>query len=144
MWKHILAFLREEMLRLDWVDLCHIGYAKDFEMQLALARAEWPGDPGNFMEINQDSYLTASEREEISWETGIREQDEEGNLLLLSPQPPNIAFVDLERDWYDCNVQQSCPESVETLRDDGVSVGEDKRQIWENWVLKRCLKNGCK
>ncbi|KAK3078332.1 hypothetical protein LTS18_007780 [Coniosporium uncinatum] len=45
MWKDVLGFLRQEMLRLDWVSLRRIGYATHFDAQWAAAGAEVPDDP---------------------------------------------------------------------------------------------------
>lgn len=44
-WKHVLAWLRENMIRLDWVSLRRIGYAQTFDEQWAAAGVEVPDDP---------------------------------------------------------------------------------------------------
>lgn len=55
-WKDVLAFLRREMIRLDWVSLRRIGYATNFDEQLARLGAEVPDDPpGGASESDEES-----------------------------------------------------------------------------------------
>ena len=55
-WKDILDFLRREMIRLDWVSLRRIGYAANFDEQLARLGAEVPDDPpGGASESDEES-----------------------------------------------------------------------------------------
>ena len=55
-WKDVLAFLRREMIRLDWVSLRRIGYTANFDEQLARLGAEVPDDPpGGASESDDES-----------------------------------------------------------------------------------------
>jgi len=55
MWKDILGFLRDEMLRLDWVSLRRIGYARPFDEYWANPGVEVPDDPPGGVSESDDT-----------------------------------------------------------------------------------------
>ncbi|KAF2840501.1 hypothetical protein M501DRAFT_1010571 [Patellaria atrata CBS 101060] len=154
MWKDVLAFLREEMQRLDWVSLRRIGYAKQFEEQWAMG-AEIPDDPpggasdsSDENDDNDDVYDNNDDHEsDISDSVDSGEQsesdDEHGPNAheldfpgTLMPDTPASAT------WCRCGDRNSYPESAEELGDDGVFVSNTQRKMWEKWVVRGCPEHG--
>lgn len=159
MWKDVLGVLRDEMLRLDWVSLRRIGYAKHFDEQWALG-AEVPDDPpgiasesddesdddwdphadanaGDTADHDEDeSDITDSDREEET-------DDEHGpeahelELPVLSPDTPSSV------PWCNCG-RNPYPDSAENLGDDGGFVSNVQRKLWEKWVVRRCPEHSQK
>lgn len=160
MWKDILGFLRNDMLRLDWVSLRRIGYSKPFDDYWANPGIEVPDDPpGGASESDDESddlyhtdpevydngssdfssdYNTDSEHEEDSDEEhGPEAHEIEFPSRLNSPDTPN------SMPWCNCN-GRSYPDSVDDLGDDGAFVDNTKRKMWEKWVLGRCPEHDLK
>ena len=54
---------------------------------------------------------------------------------LNSPSTPTSA------PWCDCN-GRSYADSADSLGDDGYSVSNAKRKVWEKWVVRRCPEHG--
>ncbi|KAK7519025.1 hypothetical protein IWZ03DRAFT_162386 [Phyllosticta citriasiana] len=151
MWKDVLAFLREEMFRLDWVSLRRIGYAKQFDEQWAAAGAEVPDDPpGGASEsddesdwdphanADQDDGSLDSLGDDSSIESDNEHSDddngpeEEGmDFPMISPDTPSSV------PWCNCG-RNAFPESPEALNDNGMFVSNPQRKIWEKWVVRRC------
>lgn len=156
-WRDVLEFLREDMIRLDWVSLRRIDYENHFEEQ-RIVGAEIPDEP--FM--GSDS----SDAESEDWEHGREDEDypaqdadddvnesddsgrdsdsdagsavpEQGGDVHLPPISPDTpASVP----WCNC----SNHDSVEALNDDGISVSYTQRKFWEKWVVRRaCTDPGC-
>lgn len=160
MWKEVLGFLRDEMLRLDWVSLRRIGYTKHFDEQWALG-AEVPDDPPGIASESDDeseedwdphadvngedaphhnededeSDITDSDQEETDDEHGPEANELE--LPLLSPDTPSSV------PWCNCG-RNSYPDSAEDLGDDGVFVSNAQRKLWEKWVVRRCPEHSPK
>ncbi|KAL0255124.1 hypothetical protein SLS55_009653 [Diplodia seriata] len=150
MWKDVLAFLRDDMIRLDWVSLRRIGYARHFDEQWAVAGAEVPDDPpGGASESDDESdwdpHATAEQDDsEISLEDmtdsssdhDVSDDDngpeEEGmDFPMISPDTPSSV------PWCNCG-RNSFLESPEALGDNGFFVSNAQRKIWEKWVVRRC------
>lgn len=154
-WKDVLAFLRDDMARLDWVSLRRIDYEKHFDDQWVLG-AEVPDDPpgggsdsddesaewGHHGESEEDTYSNHLDNAEDDFSDGTHseadsnasdEPEQGGNMdfPLLSPDTP--ASVP----WCNCNGHTSCPESADELGDDGVAVSHSQRKIWEKWVVRK-------
>ncbi|KAK4995178.1 hypothetical protein LTR66_004960 [Elasticomyces elasticus] len=161
MWKDVLAFLRNDMLRLDWVSLRRIGYTKKFDEQWAVTGAEMPDDPpggasesddesdnmsyddgrGSVVEsINGTAHDTSSsEGDEASiFDDEDISDDEHGPAAHEMDFPPlNSPDTPASAPWCNCN-GQSYPESTDDLGDDGVFVSNAQRKLWEKWVVRRC------
>lgn len=150
MWKDVLAFLRDDMIRLDWVSLRRIGYAKHFDEQWAVAGAEVPDDPpGGASESDDESdwdpHATAEQEDseeslgdmsDSSSEHDHSDDDngpeEEGmDFPMISPDTPSSV------PWCNCG-RNSFLESPEALGDNGLFVSNAQRKIWEKWVVRRC------
>ncbi|OJD33645.1 f-box domain-containing protein [Diplodia corticola] len=150
MWKDVLAFLRDDMIRLDWVSLRRIGYARHFDEQWAVAGAEVPDDPpGGASESDDESdwdpHATAEQDDsEISLEDMTDSSsdhdfsdddngpEEEGmDFPMISPDTPSSV------PWCNCG-RNSFLESPEALGDNGFFVSNAQRKIWEKWVVRRC------
>lgn len=157
-WKDILAFLREDMMRLDWVSLRRIDYEKHFDEQWTLG-AEVPDDPF----IGSDS---SSEDDSDDWEphgdeengaqddqdddeesensfddsdsdSGLDEPEQGGDIHFPPMSPDTPASVP----WCNCS---SHAESIEMLGDDGVAVTYSQRKFWEKWVVRKvCTEQHC-
>lgn len=150
MWKDVLAFLRDDMSRLDWVSLRRIGYAKHFDEQWAVAGAEVPDDPpGGASESDDESdwdpHATAEQDDsedslgnmtDSSSDHDHSDDDngpeEEGmDFPMISPDTPSSV------PWCNCG-RNSFLESPEALGDNGLFVSNAQRKIWEKWVVRRC------
>ena len=148
MWKDVLRVLREDMRRLDWVSLRRIGYAERFDEEMADVGIEIEDVPGGDSESGDedeelsigtseiDAHSThASDMElEADSDEAYDDADESG------PQANEMAFPQLSDDarrWYSCNGHQA--PSAEELGDDGVSVSNAQRKLWEKWCTRRCL-----
>ncbi|KAJ9627072.1 hypothetical protein H2203_003533 [Taxawa tesnikishii (nom. ined.)] len=160
MWKDVLGFLRDSMLRLDWVSLRRIGYAKYFDEYWAHAGHEIPDDPpGGASESDDDSDMelyeptdaghedsdvdrgtvsdfggsediTDSEHDDSDDEHGPRAHEMDFPPLHSPDTPSSVP-------WCNCN-GNNYPNSVEDLGDDGIFVDNTKRKMWEKWVMRRC------
>lgn len=150
MWKDVLAFLRDDMIRLDWVSLRRIGYAKHFDEQWAVAGAEVPDDPpGGASESDDESdwdpHATAEQddsevsMEDMSDSSSDHDHSDDDNgpeeegmdFPMISPDTPSSV------PWCNCG-RNSFLESPEALGDNGLFVSNAQRKIWEKWVVRRC------
>ncbi|KAF2691624.1 hypothetical protein K458DRAFT_448272 [Lentithecium fluviatile CBS 122367] len=149
-WKDVLAFLREDMMRLDWVSLRRIDYAKHFDEQ-PIWGAEIPDDSfigsdsssdddsddwdpheGEEDDVHDDN--VDGEESEASFngsdsDAGTNEPEQGGNFHLPPMSPDTPASVP----WCSC----SSHDSVEVLGDDGITVTVPQRKFWEKWVIRR-------
>ncbi len=162
-WTDVLAFLRAEMLRLDWISLRRIGYERHFDEQWAGLGAEVPDDPpGGASESDEESdadwehhtdtndddaansFDNMSEVSNSDDDDEVGSDDEHGpaanviDLPLHEPDTPTSVL------WCNCNGRSTYPESAEDLGDDGVSVSNAQRKLWEKWVVRRCPEHSRK
>ncbi|KAL9061150.1 MAG: hypothetical protein Q9162_000295 [Coniocarpon cinnabarinum] len=143
-WKDVLQVLRAELSRLEWVSLRRIGYADRFDEQMADIGIEIEDIPGGDSESgDEDEVLSLSEMDTQSSHTAdgddddneIDENDNEEN----GPHTNEMSFphlLDHPRRWCYCNGQQV--PSAEDLGDDGISVTNPQRKLWERWCIRRC------
>ncbi|KAF2192251.1 hypothetical protein K469DRAFT_554663 [Zopfia rhizophila CBS 207.26] len=152
-WKDVLAFLRNDMMRLDWVSLRRIDYEKHFDEQWVLG-AEVPDDPpgggsdsdeesddwdhhGDAEDDIQNNHLDDEDsegtRDDSDSEAGTDEPEQGGNMDFppLSPDTP------VSVPWCNCNGRSGYPDSADALGDDGVAVSYSQRKLWEKWVVRR-------
>ncbi|PSN70087.1 hypothetical protein BS50DRAFT_304916 [Corynespora cassiicola Philippines] len=150
-WKDILAFLREDMVRLDWVSLRRIDYEKHFDDQWVLGAEvpdEYPigsdsddeSDPWSTHEDEEDEMAFQDNHigdddsdgslDESDSDIGTEEPEQGGNLHFPPLSPDTPASVP----WCNCNGHA---DSAETLGDDGVAVTYSQRKFWEKWVVRR-------
>jgi hypothetical protein len=150
-WKDVLAFLRDDMLKLDWVSLRRIDYAKHFDGSRVLG-AEIPDEPLVGSDSSDESddwdpheddpndfpvYSTGTEADgsdgsvadsDSESDAGTDEPEQGGNLSFppMSPDTPASA------PWC-CNGHM---DSVDVLGDDGLQVTNQQRKFWERWVVR--------
>ncbi len=159
MWKDVLGFLRNDMVRLDWVSLRRIDYAKHFDEQWAGAGAEVPDDPpggasdsdeesddGSNSEPPVDGFRTSPNATEFESDVSDADNsdDHSENDDEHGPLANEMNFPQLSTDapssvvWCTCQVSEGqYPDSVEDLGDDGIFVSNTQRKLWEKWVVKR-------
>jgi hypothetical protein len=156
-WKDILAFLREDMARLDWVSLRRIDYAKHFDEQWTLG-AEVPDDHfiGSDSSSSDDSEDWDLYEDEIDTqddlaqdedsENSIDDSDTDGGSDDEPEQGGNLHFPPMSPDtpasvpWCNCNHS----DSVEQLGDDGITVTNSQRKFWEKWIVRKaCSEPDC-
>ena len=147
-WKEVLQVLREEMSRLDWVSLRRIGYARRFEEQMAQTGIEIEDVPGgdsessnedddfssytSDMETSNDSHTDTDMGDDSDMENA---EDNEEN----GPHANDMSFPQLSDDPRSiCNCNGQHPLSVEELGDDGFTVSNSQRKLWERWCTHRC------
>ena len=165
-WKDVLAFLRQEMLRLEWVSLRRIGYATHFDEQLAILGAEVPDDPpGGASESDEESddldwenahgddvsdpigYENSAATSDIDMIDDADDDDDDDDSSSDNghgPETNGIDFASIEPDtpssvpWCNCNTRVSYVGSVDELNDNGVYVTNTQRKAWEKWVVRKC------
>jgi len=149
-WKDVLAYLRDDMVKLDWVSLRRIDYEKHFD-ESRIFGAEIPDEPL----VGSDS------SDEEDWDTYEDIQDDASNVQADSePDGSNHSAADSESDsdsdtdepeqggalhfppmspdtpasvpWC-CNGHM---ESMDVLGDDGILVTNNQRKFWERWVVR--------
>ncbi|KAF2467149.1 uncharacterized protein BDR25DRAFT_292130 [Lindgomyces ingoldianus] len=152
-WKDVLAYLRNDMARLDWVSLRRIDYEKHFDEQWVLG-AEVPDDPpggGSDSDDESDDWDphgdteddipdphhgdddSEGSRDDSDSEAGSDEPEQGGNMDFPPLSPDTPASVP----WCNCNGRTGYPDSADALGDDGVAVSYSQRKMWEKWVVRR-------
>jgi len=166
MWKDVLGFLRNDMVRLDWVSLRRIDYAKHFDEQWAVAGAEVPDDPpGGASDSDEESDDASNSEPPVDgfrispnateFESDVSDADNSDDHSEHDdehgPQANEMNFPQLSTDapssavWCTGQVSEGqYPDSVEDLGDDGIFVSNTQRKLWEKWVVKRDGERGSK
>ncbi|CAI6336869.1 unnamed protein product [Periconia digitata] len=154
-WQDVLSALRSDMARLDWVSLRRIDYETHFDGQSTLG-AEIPDDHflGSDSSSSSDGYSddwdlhgdgdeaqpveqahdygsdVSFDDSDAASETGSEEPEQGGDLHFppMSPDTPASA------PWCNCT---SHVNSIEALEDDGVTVTNSQRKLWEKWVVRK-------
>lgn len=161
-WKDVLKFLRNDMMRLDWVSLRRIDYAKHFDEQFVGAEVpdeplmgsdsdsdndesseEWDHHEDDEVDIHNHHFHYADS--EVSYDDSDSDRDteepEQGGTMdfpLLSPDTP--ASVP----WCNCNGRNGHTDSADALGDDGIAVSYTQRKFWEKWVVGKCAEHSHK
>ncbi len=157
-WKDVLAFLRDDMTRLDWVSLRRIDYAQHFDEQWIVG-AEVPDDPSMGSDSSDESndwdrhdddlddatddtfsHSHTAEGSDVSvaesdFDSDTDEPEQGGNIHFPPMSPDTPASVP----WCNCNGHMN---SVDVLDDDGRMVTYQQRKFWERWVVRKvCTDN---
>ncbi|KAF2867240.1 hypothetical protein BDV95DRAFT_631345 [Massariosphaeria phaeospora] len=153
-WKDVLAYLRNEMIRLDWVSLRRIDYERHFDEQWVLG-AEVPDDPpiGSDSDDESDDWEPHdddADEDDVPNHQNHHADDEDSEPSLdvsdseaetdEPEQGGDIHFPPLSPDtpasipWCNCNGHD---DTTEVLMDDGVAVTYSQRKFWERWVVGR-------
>ncbi|KAF1827681.1 uncharacterized protein K489DRAFT_309602 [Dissoconium aciculare CBS 342.82] len=165
MWKDVLAVLRNELPRLQWVSLRRIGYLP-FRLPQGIG-SEIPDDfLAGRLDSDEDDHDDHDDDDEDddSTDPGVGLQSEAMTLPddgeSESPSDnenddddddddnSRLDFPGLDADGAKSTVQRcNCDgqvhlESAESLNDDGIQPDNATRKKWERWVLKRCLIHG--
>ncbi|KAJ4373990.1 hypothetical protein N0V83_002729 [Neocucurbitaria cava] len=151
-WKDVLSFLRDKMMRLDWVSLRRIDYAKHFDEQMWLG-AEVPDDPlvgsdssdesddwdphedeqDDAPDANFDHDHEADESDGSMPDTDSNadtDEPEQGGSLHFPPMSPDTpASVP----WCNCHGHMD----VDLLGDDGNLISYSQRKMMERWVVRK-------
>lgn len=156
-WKDVLASLREDMMRLDWVSLRRIDYEKHFDEQWVLG-AEVPDDhfigsdsssdddsedwdphdeEENEVQDNHVDNESENSLDDSDSESSTDEPEQGGNIHFPPMSPDTPASVP----WCNCS---SRVDGAEGLGDDGEAVTYSQRKFWEKWVVRRaCTEPHC-
>ncbi|KAH7126699.1 hypothetical protein B0J11DRAFT_283285 [Dendryphion nanum] len=147
-WTDVLAFLRQDMMRLDWVSLRRIDYEKHFDEQSTQGGAEVPDtlgssddessdwdthDGGDDDILNNDFDRDDSDgsHHDSDSDAGSEEPEQGGNMDFPPLSPATPASVPCSN----CNGRTSHADGVEALGDDGITVTYHQRKYWEKWVI---------
>jgi hypothetical protein len=156
MWKDVLSVLRREMLNLRWLSLSKADYAKHFDdnvrgMDLTGHNDLDDSDP----EGDQDD----EDHEDHDETQDPDDQDLDDDLSSNEDDPEPDSDVDsvddLDPTAHAFTTQVDIPEyehvctcsnpshllDVEELGDNGMSVSQVQRKLWERWVVG-CLVHG--
>ena len=151
-WKDTLGVLRSEMLRLEWVSLRRIGYARIFDEQRANPGIEVSDDAqGSSSESDYESDIESEGVSEDFSEAGPAtsdytsesdhgSDDEYGPAAHVLSFPSQLSATDRLglMPWCTCG-RRTRPERMEDLDDDdGSFIDNEQRKRWEKWVLGRC------
>ncbi|KAF1958721.1 hypothetical protein CC80DRAFT_17935 [Byssothecium circinans] len=157
-WKDVLAFLRDDMPRLDWVSLRRIDYETNFDEHSSTLGAEVPDD--HFIGSDSSSDDLSDEwdpyEDEDEAQGGIAQDEDSEDSVDDSDsdagsdapeQGGNIHFPPISPDtpasvpWCNCS---SHADSSEILGDDGRAVTYAQRKFWEKWVVRKaCPEQHC-
>ncbi|KAF2007385.1 hypothetical protein P154DRAFT_541556 [Amniculicola lignicola CBS 123094] len=153
-WKDVLAFLRNDMLRIDWVSLRRVDYEKHFDEQTVQGvevpddlqgsdsdnesdSDEWdPPDDADDDDLQHNGYPDGGSDASIDdsdSDTGTEEPQEGGHIDFPPLSPDTPASVP----WCNCNGRSSHADSIDALADDGLAVSYAQRKFWEKWVVRR-------
>ncbi|KAF2265295.1 hypothetical protein CC78DRAFT_543382 [Lojkania enalia] len=153
-WKDVLAFLRNDMMRLDWVSLRRIDYEKHFDEQLVMGAEvpddhpigssddesdDWDRDQNDELDDNiiQDNLYDGESDgslDDSDSDFGTDEPEQGGNMDFPPLSPDTPASVP----WCNnCNGRMGHLDSTEGLGDDGIAVTYPQRKLWEKWVVRR-------
>jgi hypothetical protein len=154
MWKEVLDFLRNNMRNLDWVSLRRIGYATTFDEFLTSMGGELPDDPpGGYSSSDTDSAdedpdedlddeRHDSDQESVGSESAASEDSDDELGMAANgmdfPQLNGLPDTPMSVPWCNCGDSSTGPETAEDLDDNGVDVSQQKRKLWERWVVRRC------
>lgn len=162
-WKDVLAFLRDDMVRLDWVSLRRIDYAKHFDEQWTMG-AEIPDDPPGgasdsddesdnwdpHAEANGDEMSDPPDQSDSGSDSDSHRSDSEDDTQQGPQGDIGMGFPPLSPDtpasvpWCNCNGPSAYPDSAEDLGDNGVTVTNPQRKMWEKWVVRKCMQHSHK
>lgn len=166
-WKDVLGYLRNDMLRLDWVSLRRIDYEKHFDEQWVLGaevpddppvgsdssdESEWddewdshedgaddlPNDHSHSHSHSQNGYQGSPDDSDS--DAGREEPEQGGNMEFPPLSPDTPASVP----WCNCNARAGLEDDAEALGDDGVAVTYSQRKFWEKWVVGKCAEHSHK
>lgn len=166
-WKDVLGYLRNDMLRLDWVSLRRIDYEKHFDEQWVLGaevpddppvgsdssdESEWddewdshedgaddlPNDHSHSHSHTQNGYQGSPDDSDS--DAGREEPEQGGNMEFPPLSPDTPASVP----WCNCNARAGLEDDAEALGDDGVAVTYSQRKFWEKWVVGKCAEHSHK
>lgn len=155
-WQDVLAFLRADMMRLDWVSLRRIDYENNFDRQREVLGVEIPDDhflgsdsSDGYSDVldplddeedgmqfsHQDDEESVGSLGDSDSDIGTDEPEQGGNLHLPPMSPDTPASVPC------CNCNFT--DSVEVLGDNGVMVSPMQRKFWEQWVVRKACTEHC-
>jgi hypothetical protein len=157
MWKDVLAYLADNMVKLHWASLRRIGYAKSFDEQFAMGVEilDDPPEEGS-QSSDEDDWDPHGEMSETNMEPGDgNDSDSESVSSIVHSDagtdngaagdagmgfPPLSPDTPSSTHWH-YGEQESYPNSAEELGDDGILVPNQKRKMWENWVVNKCMQH---
>lgn len=154
-WADVLRYLHDEMPQLDWVSLRRIGYTETFNRQWT--GAEIPEDPpGGGSDSDSEVDLDAgSERDDDSRGAARRrsedfsddDDDDDASDTYSDddgehgPHAHEMGFPQLAQDRLAASRLQPRQDvnllEWNELGDDGETVSNAQRKIWEKWVVSR-------
>lgn len=154
MWKDVLAMLRTEMERLDWVSLRRVDYARHFDEMWADSMEVGDGSLGGSESDEENDFprhfsVPGSEDGDYFNNNDYDNEDDdeydsdnvhsiadtdhgpEANEIALSPNTTaSLPFCTCSR--------SSDPAGADDLGDNGLFVIYQQRKMWEKWVIGRC------
>ena len=141
-WRDVLNMLREEMDVLEWVSLRRIDYSNHFD-DLWFGTMEVPDYPPSESDSDdQQSFHRNVDMENSDWDEDSDDQSDadsdngpDANDIALSPDTPaSLPF---------CTCSQNAfPTSALEIGDNGLTVYQQQRKMWEKWVIGRCPEHG--
>ena len=162
-WQDVLAFLRADMPRLDWVSLRRIDYEQNFDEQWIMG-VEVPDDQFSASDSSSDGYSDGfnphedddddhdnndyndmhpldddhDDHESVDSldEGSDADEPEQGGDIHFPPMSPDTPA---SAAWCSC----SHTDSVEVLNDNGILVTNPQRKFWEKWVVRKACSEHC-
>ena len=146
MWKDVLTFLRTEMPSLDWVSLRRINYTAHFDQLWSQSGIEIPDDlPGGTSDSDEDEDEASTRSDEADDEESQEESESESDVSNGSDHgrhTDRMEFPEIQRatgsQWCTCGGHGEPSAPLEEHGDNGISVSNMQRKLWEKWVVKRC------
>ncbi|KAL8806650.1 MAG: hypothetical protein Q9182_001178 [Xanthomendoza sp. 2 TL-2023] len=143
MWKDVLAMLRYEMERLDWVSLRRVDYSRHFDELWANSMEIVDGSLGGSDSDDEDDFPAHFSVGGSDYESGDDIDSEDEHSLADTDHGPDANEIALSPDttasmpFCTCS-RSSDPASADDLGDNGMFVFYQQRKMWEQWVIGRC------
>ena len=143
------------MIRLDWVSLRRIGYAKHFDEQIAAAGFEITDPPGGTSDSDEEdendfgNYSEAASQDDLQMDSDDPGQTDEEEDDENGPHAHELGFPDQLAETQGSSSTRTAqfinghpagayiPSNTGDLGDDGLFVSNLQRKEWERWVLRR-------
>lgn len=146
MWKDVLKVLRADMMQLEWLSLRRADYTANFDAGHA-----------DGVDLTNDELLS-SDSDESEWEAAHNDDGDSDSLEIYSdagtessdsesggdddhgPGTHSMALKSDTPGYCTCGRRGSISDA-EDLGDNGIYVTRQRRKMWEQWVIGRCLEH---
>ncbi|OAL05828.1 hypothetical protein IQ06DRAFT_313074 [Phaeosphaeriaceae sp. SRC1lsM3a] len=144
-WKDVLAYLRDDMKKLDWVSLRRIDYEKHFDESRTLGFEIPDGigsdssDAENDWDMADDDDAFNANANDLADGSNGSVPDSDVESDADTDEPEQGGHMHFPSGYPDTPVSAPCcnGDSVDALGDDGIWVSNSQRKFWEKWCVNQ-------